>query len=316
MNIDAIHRLNEFNKRYQPISSYHLNSESERKIIGEKIFSCIFCGLSKPEVSFKSKAHALPNFIGNNKLFTDRECDKCNAKFGKTLESHFAGFMHLDHTISGVKGKNGFLKFKSSDALIQTDGGSIDWKNVPPENITVDKIGGKIHIKQKIPTFVPIGVYKCLVKMAITIMLEDQLIHFKNTIKWLNEDDHAKTAFPLTELWFIYGASSTIDSHSGISSVLFRRTLQASKGLPFSIFQLTYANFVFMVPIPLSDMDEQTNWKEIPYCPTLLEMEYGYGRRQLQLLNFCQTDPLAGVEMTITATDLDDSGTYEEVTEP
>jgi hypothetical protein len=49
-------------------------NKSERK--------CRFCGKSNPEVSFKKKAHLIPEFLGNKMLLSDFECDSCNYEFG------------------------------------------------------------------------------------------------------------------------------------------------------------------------------------------------------------------------------------------
>lgn len=86
--------------------------------------------------------------------------------------------MHLDHSIFGVKGRNGFVKFKTKDATIQTDGAKVAWSDIPNENLEFDEKTFSLTIRQKMATYVPVAVYKCLVKMALTIMPEEDVPHF------------------------------------------------------------------------------------------------------------------------------------------
>lgn len=312
MNLEAVHLLNSFNRKYEVIAFHHLDHNSPRQIIGEKSFLCIFCKAGKPTAKFETKAHALPNFIGNNTLFTHRECDACNSRFGRLLESEFAGFMHLDHLVSGVKGKNGLLKFRHSDATIQTDGALIDWSNIPNEHLQYDKEAGTIRVKQIMPAFTPVAIYKCLVKMAIGLMPDSELSHFRETIEWICEDNHNLTKFRFEELWFLFGSASTLENYSGISALVLRRKIIDDNKIPYMIFRLTYANFVFHVPIPLSIFPDTGNWQDIPYMPTLCDLEFGFGKMNLQATNFAGTEKIKGTEKQFVIRDLDHSGTVSE----
>ncbi|RZK26205.1 MAG: hypothetical protein EOO43_03495 [Flavobacterium sp.] len=305
MNEEALGSLREVLNQYEILSSYHLSKESKRVIIGEKDFKCIFCQRSKPEVRFKSKAHALPQLIGNNTLFTHRECDICNAKFGRILESHFANFMHLDHLVAGMKGKEGHLKFKTQDALVVTDGANINWSKIPDENLKYDAEAGKMQIKQKVPTFIPVGVYKCLVKMALTTIPVERLSNFESTLEWLSEDSHTATNFSFKELPLIYGSSSTSDQVSEISAIVIERKDKTAVHQPRFMFRLTYRNFVFQIAIPLADQEDMKAWKNLPYIPNLLDLEHGFDRLNYIGLNFSSTEPFSGLVTTYTVIDLD-----------
>lgn len=45
-----------------------------KRYIGER-FTCRFCGRGRESVTFKKKAHAIPEFLGNHQLILHSECD-------------------------------------------------------------------------------------------------------------------------------------------------------------------------------------------------------------------------------------------------
>lgn len=50
-----------------------------RVLLGDKHRCvCRFCGGERPTVSFRSRAHTIPKFLGNKSLFAYYECDTCN----------------------------------------------------------------------------------------------------------------------------------------------------------------------------------------------------------------------------------------------
>ena len=61
------------------------------------------------------------------------------------------------------------------------------------ENVSTSEINltqNKLEIKSKIGNYSPIGVYKALVKMALTVMPIEELGFFNKTINWLLEKEH------------------------------------------------------------------------------------------------------------------------------
>ncbi|RYG54891.1 MAG: hypothetical protein EOO01_00165 [Chitinophagaceae bacterium] len=305
--------FNNFEKSYRIVALHQLSAGSKRMILGGKEFVCRFCGKGKPEAKFKKAAHALPHLIGNNSLFTHYECDECNQHFGNTIERHYAAFMHLDHTFSGIAGKNGIPKFKAKNANIESTGSFIDWKEVPPENMQLDQKKGKVIITQQIPTFVPVAVYKCLVKMALTILPEQYFIGFNNTIKWLKEEEHSQTSFPFTKLSILTGTSTTRTQFKEITAVMAMHKEELNYEIPKFVFRLTYGNFLFSLPIPLHLDDKMTNWTTIPYLPTTIDLELGFETTTYHMIDFSYREPAYGLEKTFTIQDLDGRGIYEEV---
>ena len=76
---------------------------------------CRFCGRNENETLFNQIANALPELIGNKSLITNYECDECNNFFGTKLESDYAKFFMLWHSIMGVEGKKGIPIYTEGD---------------------------------------------------------------------------------------------------------------------------------------------------------------------------------------------------------
>ena len=182
---------------YSVVSSGFIERGVEKKYLGSKNNRvCRFCGKTENETPFKNKAHAFPQFIGNTKLLSYYECDCCNIFFTK-LEDNFAKYFKTLNTLTGVKGnKNNIPTYKSKDGATR-----IEAKNQNEVHIHTDKgsdvftiekkdNGCIINIKYGYQPFIPIAVFKCLVKMSLTIMPEEELCKFTETISWLMSGEH------------------------------------------------------------------------------------------------------------------------------
>lgn len=66
---------------------------------------CRYCGKRAPEVSFRKKAHAISEGLGNKKIITNTECDKCNDDFGKTIEKSLIDYLQFWNVFSISKAR-------------------------------------------------------------------------------------------------------------------------------------------------------------------------------------------------------------------
>ena len=177
-----------FDANYENIASYGTN-QAKDVFLGDKNNQvCRFCGRKKGEVTFKKKAHALSNLIGNNRLFSYYECDECNGNRFSKYESDFSNYMKLFHCLLQIKGKRGIPSYKSR----KDDFTRVDIKDcisvLQKEDETaiahLDKKNKIIHFKGK-RTYTPINVYKCLLKMALTVMPDSELPEITNAMDFL-----------------------------------------------------------------------------------------------------------------------------------
>ena len=179
---------------YESYAHYFLDAQSRTYFGCKNDRKCRYCSRTSQVVNFKNEAHAIPQLVGNNALFSSDECDDCNKFFSETIEDSFGKLILPLRTVYGISGKSGVPAFKTRDKTARVD--------VDKENLHVsitdrgtdplfvdDPDSKKLSATLETQPYVPILVYKCLVKMALAIMPVEELEHFARTLKWLLEPD-------------------------------------------------------------------------------------------------------------------------------
>ena len=64
------------------------------------------CKRNNPEASFKKLAHAISDALGNDLLFCNEECGKCNGDLAP-IEANLTDFLDFNRVVSGIKTKKG-----------------------------------------------------------------------------------------------------------------------------------------------------------------------------------------------------------------
>lgn len=227
---------------------------------------CRFCGRTEPEANFTKVAHAVPHFIGNRTLKSNYECNDCNEKVFAPMESHFCRFMGLFHVLSHVSRGGKVPSFK----INSTDNGRIDvgaeWTDVhcvENENISFDIDREKKQITIKATrSYVPIEVYKCVIKMAISIMPEEEMNHLKLTLLWLMSKGIA-----LPHLYLSVRIYESLMPFNG-KCVIYKRKANHTNNVPCYLFGLSYYNLFIQTYLPLCDEDKSQNGNvTMPFIP-------------------------------------------------
>ncbi|MFN4149306.1 MAG: HNH endonuclease [Candidatus Sericytochromatia bacterium] len=217
---------------------------------------CRFCNRNSDEVSFKDETHAIPHLLGNNILFSDYECFDCNHKFGEELENDLGKFLgDINRILGNLKGKSGVPKYKSKDkkSIIQRDGNVL---------ITVANIVDSPDEKEKYyfdnnvmelfgekQSYKPIAVYKCLVKIFLTLLPQEEMFFknnnfFKSTIEWINEEHRDyDMVLPL----FYRNDFNLIGEP--LRAIILKRKSEESL-LPYMLFVLSFNNTFIQIMIP------------------------------------------------------------------
>ena len=303
-NKSVTDRLEFLDRNYEQIVSYHL-FDNEKIALGDKSNrKCRFCDKSENKTTFKNKAHAIPEFIGNKTLVTFYECDACNTKFSKLLESQMANCFNLWHTVSQIKGKNGVPSFKTNQKKSRIDVRELNVEIINNESdqlANYDDIKKTLVLKAKKATYIPIAVYKCLVKMALTIMPVDELKNFQTTIAWINENEHINSPHNLKSLFILRTLVYGINPFPFVSCTLWRRKFDALDSVPFMIFMVTYGNFAFQVHLPLCIEDIKLINSEVKmiYIPTYIDTDENFNEITREKLNFNSKQPIKGEIETI-----------------
>ena len=223
---------------------------------------CRFCRRKQPEVSFRKRAHAVPEAVGNKTLRTRYECDVCNDFFGRTVEDDFGRWSNLQRTLFRVERNGGIPKFK-------TKSGSIE---VTDESVTEIKVGknvrasinpdtGNVNVQVDLPTFIPLAVLKAIYKMALTVMPESEVVDFRNIIDWVrNPNLSAVAPFRLN--------SSILMTYSGGLEhgyvVLFKRQTP-DKSLPYMTFVLSFGDICYQAILPPGREKQEKNMIITPF---------------------------------------------------
>lgn len=232
-------------------------SQPKKIFLGDRQHrKCRFCGADAPTATFRKTAHAFPQLIGNSKLISLYECDSCNEKFDKILENNLGNYLGLERTLSGIKGKKGVPKFKSPTGKIKIETTkSVSTETPSDKNENVDKRAFQFHeINDFRASYIPRLVYKSFVKMALSIMPEKNMCHFKESVEWIMknpEDDFLETNSLICFLSFVPGPLP----FRHISARLWIRKNQ-SENVPYSIFAIAFANYVCQIFIPFCDLDK------------------------------------------------------------
>jgi hypothetical protein len=298
MNEEALARVKLIEDNYLYLVKYQILDKNKKIYLRDrKPKTCRFCNNSYPVVTFNKTAHTIPRFTGNNALISYYECDTCNGIFSK-METQMTNFMHLDHTLFFVEGRSGVPKYKNTNETeIVCANNHIEITNVDPSKIIESKEENGFYYKDIVPTYIPALVYKCLTKMALSIIPEDSLIYFKDTLKWLIGNDQQVAGYNIPKLKALFTAIVSTHKLPGITCYVFQRNEQAEKSLPFSIFFLAYANFVFQIHIPFCSVDNDGLEKNINpvYIPSI-DLQFGVDILEQKEYDLSSYVPLKGEE--------------------
>ncbi len=232
----------------------------ERLDVGEKIFigtrqsrKCRFCGKDESQTSFKTIAHAIPEAIGNKRVILLEECDECNKYFSEEIENSFDKYSKVFRILGGVKGKKrppGYktrdkeskLKVDKENRTLKIDG-DVNKILVPKENTQDSHL---MTIERE--PYIPLAVYKTLVKMALSIVPIELLPNFSQHIDWLmNRETGTIFTSPLFLVErVLLGPSFGV----GSSAMLFVRKESSSLDNPYAMLFISFGCAVFQIAIP------------------------------------------------------------------
>ena len=219
---------------------------------------CRFCGKSMPDVTFKEKAHAISEALGNKGLVCREECDECNRRFNETIEQDVIKLFHVQLLLLGVKGKNGTPTIKSENVSITKDTSSretlgrdtlvLKVKDMPDTHDLKEMVS---FLSQKIVLqdsfFIPQNIYKCFCKYALALVDSRYLKYFKDTISWINEP---VSRHRLPPVWHY-----KVDMGGTPSMVIMQRK-HNHKDIPYCWAILNIAGEQFLFIIPFCSLDK------------------------------------------------------------
>jgi hypothetical protein len=208
-----------FDLNYQVVASYRLDAPAPEWPRGSGRRQCRFCERSAPRATFTDPIHAIPQFLGNTSLLAECECDECHELFKDSLVDDFEEFTRPFRT--GVY--NG------------------------------SRPGGTARRS------ISIAALKCLARMALSIMPEDEVDFFQDTIEWVVNPDHDLDRRSFRGLGcLLHVAPETSSPWTALA-----RRLDDDAPFPYMLFFIGTANVVFETAVPLCVRDEEYDGEDL-----------------------------------------------------
>jgi len=235
------------NFEYEPNKLIKIGESDKTKRI------CRFCGKSYPQVTFRKKAHAISESLGNKYLILNEECDSCNEWFDKNIERDIINFLSIDRIFFNVKGKDGIPKLKGSNFQIKKiDEKTMRFEIVSDTDTKTDILqkGLEIRLPQKICFQ---NIYRALCKFFSSVVESEYLSYFAETIKWIKKEKDLSMLPKVGILPSYY----FFTKHPWIVYYIRKGD---NFDLPFAVgeFHFTWLTFVFIVPLCFKDKKDFT----------------------------------------------------------
>ena len=254
--------LDFYRVNYDLIRNFTL-ADFRKTFLHEGQTTCRFCKKMEHEVSFRNKAHAIPESFGNKTLFTKYECDGCGNFFSETIENDFGNYYKPYRTLARIRGKNRVpsIKNEAKGWRIELDASGLNIQHRRDDTLVERDIQNKT-LRFKIPRdpYTPVGVFKCFVKMALSIVPEVEMGRFSEAIEWIMNSDHSY--MPLSEAILYETVVDGVFPFRVMSIWLFRRKRQTAE-VPYMMFVIAHANSSFQISIPCPQMDANMYGKEV-----------------------------------------------------
>lgn len=220
---------------------------------------CRYCGKREPDTTFKNDAHVVSQLLGKNNLLCDEECDACNRIFSK-YESSFVNWLGITRTLVGTKNRRnkvpeyfsgtGSVQAKTN-TILEADGTLISRTPEADDAININMESGKTTIQYLKRPYIPMEVYKVLLKIAFSALPADGVAEYTPVLRMLTIDPHSDLCRFAHVMRFQLPLDQTALFPYGI---LFTKHDPAAK-CPKHCFVFYYANQVYSFPLPFSIQD-------------------------------------------------------------
>ena len=304
MNTDKIRKRFEENlqlldENYVVVADYHVGIGGEKTILKDsQQYRCRFCGKRKTKADFKKVAHVLSRCIGNNSLFSEFECDECNEKVFGPLESNFSEYMKLYHTFARIRGYKGVPSYKPNcreNTRVDYKDEKIHIKSYENESpiVDVDEKAKTVRVHGR-RSYVPVLVYKALVKMALSVLPEKEMENMQATLSWL-QGEQLRNDFYVK--YKMYGGYNRFGD---VTIVVCKRKDGCTKNVPAYIFELAYGYFTFSSFIPFCALDKDLMGKKVELIPIVCPFDATTRPVQEKWLNLSSEEKVSNEEISLS----------------
>lgn len=254
---DFVKEAEDFYKVYDFEQVDFITTEEIKVLKPKERRICRFCKKPFPVVKFETRAHTIPEFLGNTFSLSDFECDVCNKLFGE-YEKQLSNYLGISTTVNRTKGKKKIPSFISYNKKIEA-------KRVPFYNgkkvIRIESVNNQIGnilpnssntgfcIEVKTQPYIPIDVYKAFLKMALGLLADEDVGFNELAFDFLQKKEIAK-GFVGSKLLSVYTHHFNRSfNYNGI--VLFKRRNDIDSLAPLYTMILFYGQSMFQIYLPL-----------------------------------------------------------------
>jgi phage FluMu protein Com len=287
-----------YDAHYRVVFDSSLNAGRQVKLIdpeGEAGRVCRFCGLGKPQVSFGTVAHAVPEFLGNKTLISLNECDACNQLLAKNYEDDLAKWCGPMRTVSQIRGKSGVPTYKNKDMRIEFGSKGLEIGVVTEDLESHLKFDGQFTFTPPVAAttqpFVPINAAKALIKIACSLCPPKLLGECKPAIDWLVGRARAKMSmFPV-----LFAFTPGVMPYGNGRVLLLQRKSDDKFPLIWCIVATANYRFQFFVPFCLSDawmMKEKSVQLTFHHFPDGFGDAWLHGKTRFEIFDWSGTEPV------------------------
>lgn len=281
MDVNMNEPMQYFASNYEIAAKYVLMNLERKTYIGDDSGTCRYCGRSKPDVTFATEAHAVPESIGNHTLISIDECDICNRDFGSNIEDHFAKYLGPIRTICQIFGKRGVPTYKGPDGVLRISLEEMGLKIETCEDdpVILDEEEKTLTIMATRQSYIPMAVFKCLVKMAIAIAPLDALEDMKHLTDWIRLQEHTYESFPFKPMIAFEQFTPGYAPYQGVHLILLRRKPE-SGFVPYMQFIVAFTNQMFQIIVPMPTQDKTLLNSKINtyYFPIPFSEDFPFGK--------------------------------------
>ncbi|WP_439890042.1 HNH endonuclease [Ralstonia sp. 25C] len=295
-----------YEQNYRAVCAYVLRDSDKKKVIlgSSANRKCRFCGKEPPEVSFKLEAHAIPESLGNKKIFSLYECDTCNKFFGNGIENDFGNWSKPARSLGRRRGKNGIPTLKGSG----DSSWRMEWSNNQfsvtagnDENDMPFKASDDMRtltFELKRDPHTPIAVLKAFVKMALTIIPDEELPNFREALAWIKNPLH-REEIPLLApvLTTFTPGPQPIDT---ITVGVICRKAESVQAIPYAFLILVYGNDMFQVALPSPERDPVFESEAPVVIKPFPKSPSSNGPHQLYTIDLSNTEVIKDSKITST----------------
>lgn len=312
-----------FSELYEVQKVIPENDTANIDYISYKDRKCIFCDLSYPDTSFYTKAHLMPQCLGNKRVLSYKECDECNNHFS-VFENDIANYLGYNRIFFSDKN----IKFKPPGAKYEiSKAKSGKGYNIVPLKKNIKVIindSNKSHIQVRSHSFSLLNIWKLLVKIGLSAMPYEDLQNYDGLIRFLFDDCvHMHESHP-KELYLVYCHTVKNGFIKEPIAILYKKKNAETRALTHTL-QFYFYNQVWQIFLPLNTQDNilYDNINPIWHhcCPPVIINQKVMDMTGLPQLNKIYANKKAKIytiqhlNIPLTITSLSDSFIYSKVTE-